>query len=220
MKYYSLVFLLSIVTVSHGCSDSDPDCSKKIKYCNDTNYQPLMEKYCPLTCNFCTTVTPLPTYGPCVMGECPVGFSCTNSVCMPTTISTTPGYNCIDHADNCEALKTYCTNPNYLPLMQENCAKTCGFCQSSVLTRTTTAPTTTTQSPTGPCVLGSCPNGNTCINNLCYPVPSSSTPITTTTVLSCVDYATNCQQLKDYCNNSSYQEIMKEQCAKTCGYCY
>ncbi|CEF70039.1 ShKT domain-containing protein [Strongyloides ratti] len=210
MKYYCIILFFTILTVLHGCNDVDPDCKDKLKYCNDSNYQPLMKKYCALTCNLCPVITTPSPYGVCVMNECPVGAQCIQNLCIPDTQLTTPSSNCVDYASNCETIKTYCEVPSYIPLMKANCAKTCGYCGSSMATTVKT----TTQPSSGPCISGICPAGNTCINSLCYPIPNSkSTPST------CIDYATNCQSLKDYCRNSVYHDIMKEQCAKTCDYC-
>uniref|UniRef100_A0A0K0EJ90 ShKT domain-containing protein n=1 Tax=Strongyloides stercoralis TaxID=6248 RepID=A0A0K0EJ90_STRER len=207
MQYYSILLFLSLLATSYGCSDVDPDCKDKIQYCNQTSYQPLMKKYCALTCNLCPIQTTPSPYGVCIMNECPVGAHCVNNYCIPDAPNTTPPNNCVDHATNCIDLKSYCDVQSYIPLMKENCAKTCGYCDSSA----TKLPTT--PAPTGPCISGVCPAGNTCVNNFCYPTQSTTPPNT------CVDYASNCSELQQYCNNPVYYDVMKEQCAKTCHFC-
>lgn len=37
--------------------------------------------------------------------------------------------NCVDEAPNCFYLKSLCMNKFYMPVMQKNCRKTCGFCE-------------------------------------------------------------------------------------------
>uniref|UniRef100_A0A0N4Z934 ShKT domain-containing protein n=1 Tax=Parastrongyloides trichosuri TaxID=131310 RepID=A0A0N4Z934_PARTI len=209
--FLSTIALLT-VSIRADCVDDDPNCSNEINLCNNTQYEPLMKKHCAKTCGFCTVTSTTPfTLGPCVMGECPDGYTCSGNVCVVSATTQSPS-TCQDYATNCKSLEQYCTDADYYPIMKQNCELTCGFCGQT---------TTTLPSPSGPCVMNQCPSNLTCINQQCYNVPSmTTTPMTTTTSSTCRDYATNCADLLAYCQTAGYENIMQEQCAKTCGFCH
>lgn len=84
------------------------DCPSLTSLCTDSNYLTVMKTQCPRTCGFC-------------------GMGITSSSALLST-------GCLDlvnprtGSSDCQAKKALCTDPNYLSVMQKQCAATCGFC--------------------------------------------------------------------------------------------
>ncbi|XGW06721.1 hypothetical protein V3C99_016779 [Haemonchus contortus] len=85
---------------------------------------------------------------------------------------------------------------------------------------------------TGPCVAGLCPSSvDQCITTeqgeVCCDKTQIGTEVATTTPITknCEDLvhprtgASDCPQLKSFCNNSKYYNLMTQQCPKTCNRC-
>uniref|UniRef100_A0A7I4YYK8 ShTK domain protein n=1 Tax=Haemonchus contortus TaxID=6289 RepID=A0A7I4YYK8_HAECO len=86
---------------------------------------------------------------------------------------------------------------------------------------------------TGPCVAGLCPSSaDQCITTeqgeVCCDKTQIGTVVATTTPITktnCEDLvhprtgASDCPQLKSFCNNSKYYNLMTQQCPKTCNRC-
>uniref|UniRef100_A0AC35UDL4 ShKT domain-containing protein n=1 Tax=Rhabditophanes sp. KR3021 TaxID=114890 RepID=A0AC35UDL4_9BILA len=87
------------------------------------------------------------------------------------------------------AILNLCDDALYKPLMIKNCKKFCNFCSLP-------DPATVKPSPTKG-ALQTIP----CVDQVGGYGPNS------------------CKGMASYCNNPSYQPLMKRECAKTCGYC-
>ncbi|XGW06723.1 hypothetical protein V3C99_016780 [Haemonchus contortus] len=82
----------------------------------------------------------------------------------------------------------------------------------------------------GPCLAGTCPNGQTCIQTgpteqVCCENSMIVSATTTTTVAPCRDLlnprtgVSDCPNVAYLCNNSVYYNLMTQQCPKTCNRC-
>ncbi|CAD5228723.1 unnamed protein product [Bursaphelenchus xylophilus] len=110
-------------------SSGTSDCPKLKELCNNSTYYSLMTQECPKTCGRCGST-----------GNANIQYSNSNT---NTAINTNANTNnavypantgtCVDKAgsngqSDCPQLTRLCNNTLYKPLMQEQCAQSCGFC--------------------------------------------------------------------------------------------
>eukprot|EP00039_Didymoeca_costata_P020889 m.342762 g.342762 ORF g.342762 m.342762 type:complete len:641 (+) comp21800_c0_seq1:129-2051(+) len=142
----------------------------------------------------------------------------------------------IEYQFDCPGWSSYCQVASYRGWMQQNCARTCGFCAGVT---TTTKPPTTTAAPSnsGNCArenvyaqcadwerAGYCNMGHQFMNENCYSSCYCKEVTTTTTPMasggSCKeDIYTDCAAWASYCTNDLYSTWMQDNCYATCENC-
>ncbi|KAI6212547.1 hypothetical protein M3Y94_00039000 [Aphelenchoides besseyi] len=112
-RLVALLFVcVSIQIVDAGtCVDKNApgrgsDCPNVAYLCTNPAYQTLMADQCPATCGVCKNTN--------------TGGNGGNQNCVD---KNAPG-----RVSDCPRLASYCTNPIYQQLMNEECPKTCGTC--------------------------------------------------------------------------------------------
>jgi len=121
-------------------------------------------------------------------------------------------------------MKSLCTNEIYLTFMEHQCARTCGthlpsFSLSHLNNRSNSGKCKSDEDekPDANSEEGGDTKEEEKIVVVGRPEPRTKTkPKEKET---CVDVMKNCHRNKKFCHHPSYKEMMKKNCAKTCGYC-
>lgn len=69
--------------------------------------------------------------GPCILGYCPMNYTCQSYNNMCCQIATTTAIPCYDKMQNCYSYQYLCNNSAYYDLMTNLCSQTCNRCNSS-----------------------------------------------------------------------------------------
>jgi len=124
-----------IVVVS-TCFDKSTDCPYQLAYCNSNQYYSYMYSNCARSCNFCTAAvaTPAPTFPtpaptvPTPAPTVPTSAPTTSTTMGSTSQSTGTSSTCMDKSTTCASQLNLCNNANYVTLMADQCARSCGKC--------------------------------------------------------------------------------------------
>ncbi|VDK88970.1 unnamed protein product, partial [Onchocerca ochengi] len=100
-------------TLPGECYDRIPNCLKYNFLCKNDLYQPLMSSLCQLTCGYCEISSSI----------------ITPEICQDLAAPDKPS--------DCPLHSNLCNHPIYKELMKEQCPKTCGFCDSTISTTST-----------------------------------------------------------------------------------
>uniref|UniRef100_A0A0N4ZDT7 ShKT domain-containing protein n=1 Tax=Parastrongyloides trichosuri TaxID=131310 RepID=A0A0N4ZDT7_PARTI len=145
--------------------------------------------------------------------------------------------------NDCESLSAYCTNPIYLDMMKDKCPKTCNYCQdlSSNNQSGNCNGGTNENTNNGNCedkIVGGvndCPSlAAYCTNDLyldlmkekcprtcnyCSGSSTNSGSGTSSNGVTCKDILKDCSRKSYLCKLSAYKDLMKTNCARSCGFC-
>uniref|UniRef100_A0A0N5BCB5 ShKT domain-containing protein n=1 Tax=Strongyloides papillosus TaxID=174720 RepID=A0A0N5BCB5_STREA len=156
----------------------------------------------------------------------------------PTTTAKSSSTTCADQvtggSNDCASLAAYCTNNLYLNLMKEKCPKTCGYCTtpsgSSGSGSTSSGCTDQVTGGSNDCtsMIAYCTNTiykdlmkqrcpKTC--GYCTSSSSGSSSSGGTSSTTCTDALSDCSSKSYLCTNTTYKDLMKQNCPKSCGYC-
>ncbi|CAD5227524.1 unnamed protein product [Bursaphelenchus okinawaensis] len=123
----------------------------------------------------------------------------------PATCGLCLTKRCRDQIQDCESMKSLCTNELYAVFMEHQCARTCGKCKTDEEEEEVEEEVEEEEEEeSGPA-------------RKTQGVTSSSG--STGNSKECVDLMKNCARNKKFCHHPSYREMMKKNCAKTCGFC-
>lgn len=114
------------------------------------------------------------------------------------------GHICEDDAVQCDKVKFRCNEPGYKKQMEYRCRKTCGFCSYGCVDRFTFCKYTK----------GICNNVPTA-----YYYCASTCNLCGLANIACRDLSTGCINETEKCRQPGNEFMMKQQCAKTCGFC-
>ncbi|CEF60904.1 ShKT domain-containing protein [Strongyloides ratti] len=65
---------------------------------------------------------------------------------------------------------------------------------------------------------GECPFGYTCTNQMCVkPIVNGNQR--TRNFVQCNDLEKDCYKFQSYCRDSAYNDVLRERCKRTCGFC-
>uniref|UniRef100_A0A7E4VZT9 ShKT domain-containing protein n=1 Tax=Panagrellus redivivus TaxID=6233 RepID=A0A7E4VZT9_PANRE len=164
---------------------------------------------------FCVLVLGCSAFISAVYGQSSTIAATTNGIRFSETSSsssseeTTPSGTCVDNTADCITLNGLCTDAVYFDLMTQECARTCGRCDSS-------------------------PTSGTCADIATNCADYASQCLTTTSVANacqatcktcpgaCQDASDNCVawNLNGFCKSTFYTEAFKKTtCGVTCGLC-
>jgi len=127
----------------------------------------------------------------------------------PATCGLCLAKKCRDQIPDCEAMKSLCTNEIYLTFMEHQCSRTCGKCKSDEDEK----PDPNSEEDKEDKDKDKEPE-KVIVASRPEPPKGKVKPKET-----CVDIMKNCHRNKKFCHHPSYKEMMKKNCAKTCGYC-
>uniref|UniRef100_A0A1I7UIU3 ShTK domain protein n=1 Tax=Caenorhabditis tropicalis TaxID=1561998 RepID=A0A1I7UIU3_9PELO len=193
------------------------DCTARAALCNDATYYAVMTQQCPRTCGRCNTTS---------------------------TTTSTSSTTCADRSNpltgssDCPARAALCNNAVYYNIMTVQCPRTCGRCNTTSSTSTTTCadrvnPTTGVSDCTARAALCNnsvyydlmtvqCPRTCGRCTSSSSTVTSSSSTTASTTCVDQVNAATgvsDCPNRRAFCTNAAYITLMRTQCPLTCGFC-
>lgn len=140
-------------------------------------------------------------------------------------------------SNDCVSMASYCKNSVYLSLMKDKCPKTCGYCSTS------SGSSGSGSTSTG-CVDKVVNGSNDCASMASYCTntiykslmkeqcpktcgyctstssnTSSSSSSGSSSTGTCKDASSDCSTKSYLCKNTIYKDLMKSNCASTCGYC-
>ncbi|KAI6173367.1 Phat-5 [Aphelenchoides besseyi] len=122
----------------------------------------------------------------------------------PATCGLCLTKRCRDQIEDCESMKSLCTNELYSVFMEHQCARTCGKCKSDEdEDEEEVSPDTIEEEE----------------EEMPQRPRNTGTQVTSQNNRECVDLMKNCARNKKFCHHPSYADMMRKNCAKTCGYC-
>ena len=152
-----------------------------------------------------------------------------------------PVTSCVDRTNpttgtsDCLARANLCTDPTYAPFMRQQCPKTCGTCYGATGTYSTCRDLINPS--TG---VSDCQNRTALCNDSQYSLimrtqcplscgfcfsSTTSYDLSTKYGSTCLDRVnpstgqSDCTRNRALCNDALYTTLMRQQCAKTCGFC-
>lgn len=178
---------------AYACQNDESgivNCNQNMEKCGMSEFSAMMIKFCPATCGLCLAK------------------------------------RCRDQIEDCEAMKSLCTNEIYRTFMEHQCSRTCGLCTGNEEDgdRDNSDEEAEERKKGGDDEDSDeeeegdkpSPRGRGGKNRGGVGGTGSSAGGGGET---CVDVMKNCNRNKKFCHHPSYKEMMKKNCAKTCGYC-
>ncbi|KAL3105359.1 hypothetical protein niasHT_026092 [Heterodera trifolii] len=138
----------------------------------------------------------------------------------PATCGLCLTKRCRDQIEDCEDMKSLCTNELYATFMNHQCARTCGKCEPEdgdfeEEEKSKEKGEGGTDEPQ----IAEPEEGDRVESAEDLPRRIVSPPRGRPKNETCVDLMKNCRRNKRFCHHPVYKEMMRKNCARTCGYC-
>nr|CAD2202967.1 unnamed protein product [Meloidogyne enterolobii] len=187
--------------------------------CEDSSYACQNDESGIVNCNQNTEKCGMSEFSAMMVKFCPA----TCGLCLTK--------RCKDQIDDCEDMKSLCTNEIYATFMEHQCAKTCGKCGNEEEDGGDKGEDSGEEENNGGGEskgvikdrggsVEELPEEEVDVSKEQQTVQIRGKPKNKNAVNeTCFDHWKNCKRNKKFCHHPSYRVMMKKNCARTCGYC-